>query len=76
MIANKIKPKIEKVINKFPTEVIIYRDIHNEFGEPSTNNEICTIKGFWHDGNTMISQLVGDSGNIKRDKQNFFNCCI
>ena len=26
MIANKIKPKIQKVIDKFPTYVDIYRD--------------------------------------------------
>ena len=33
MIANKIKPKIQKVIDKFPTYVDIYRDAKNEFGE-------------------------------------------
>ena len=33
MIANKIKPKVKKVIDKFPTYVDIYRDVKNEFGE-------------------------------------------
>ena len=32
MITNKIKPKIQKVIDKFPTYVDIYRDVKNEFG--------------------------------------------
>ena len=40
-IASKIKPKITKVINKFPTNVDIYRDILNEYNEPITNEFIC-----------------------------------
>lgn len=49
-IANKIKPKITKVINKFPTNVDIYRDILNEYNEPITNEFICNVTGFYHEG--------------------------
>lgn len=69
MLANKIKPKIVKVINKFPTKVTILRDRVNDFGEPDTPYIVCEIKGFWHDGSNMISQITTDGGKIKRDKQ-------
>lgn len=71
MIENKIKPKILKVINKFPTKVTILRATTNEFGEPGVSQVICEIIGFWHDGSNMISQIVTNSGEVKRQKQNF-----
>lgn len=71
MIANKIKPKVKKVIDKFPTHVDIYRDIKNEFGEPERKELICTVKGFYHEGNTQISSITTDKGEIKRNKQKF-----
>ena len=71
MIANKIKPKIQKVIDKFPTYVDIYRDVKNEFGEPVGKDLICTVKGFYHEGNTQISTITTDKGQVKRSKQIF-----
>jgi hypothetical protein len=71
MIANKIKPKIQKVIDKFPTYVDIYRDVKNEFGEPVGKDLICTVKGFYHEGNTQISAITTDKGQVKRSKQIF-----
>ena len=71
MIANKIKPKIQKVIDKFPTYVDIYRDIKNEFGEPGGEDLICSVKGFYHEGNTQISAITTDKGQVKRNKQIF-----
>ena len=71
MIANKIKPKIQKVIDKFPTCVDIYRDIKNEFGEPGGEDLICSVKGFYHEGNTQISAITTDKGQVKRNKQIF-----
>ena len=71
MIANKIKPKIQKVIDKFPTYVDIYRNSKNEFGEPGGKDLICSVKGFYHEGNTQISAITADKGEFKRDKQLF-----
>ena len=71
MIANKVKPKIQKVIDKFPTYVDIYRDVKNEFGEPVGKDLICTVKGFYHEGNTQISAITTDKGQVKRSKQIF-----
>lgn len=71
MMANKIKPKIQKVIDKFPTYVDIYRDVKNEFGEPGGKDLICSVKGFYHEGNTQISAITTDKGQIKRNKQIF-----
>ena len=71
MIANKIKPKVKKVIDKFPTYVDIYRDIKNEFGEPGGKDLICSVKGFYHEGNNMISAITADKGEVKRNKQKF-----
>ncbi|TAN64777.1 hypothetical protein WS9_013365 [Paraclostridium sordellii 8483] len=71
MIEKKIKPKIQKVINKFPTEVTILRNAKNEYEEPTKPITICNIKGFWHDGSTMISQITTNGGKIKRDRQYF-----
>ena len=71
MIANKIKPKIQKVIDKFPTYVDIYRDVKNEFGEPRGKYLVCSVKGFYHEGNTQISAITTDKGQVKRSKQMF-----
>lgn len=71
MIANKIKPKVKKVIDKFPTHVDIYRNSRNEFGEPVDKELICSVKGFYHEGNNMISAITKDKGEIKRNKQRF-----
>ena len=71
MIANKIKPKIQKVIDKFPTYIDIYRDVKNEFGEPVGKDLICSVKGFYHEGNTQISAITTDKGQVKRSKQIF-----
>lgn len=72
MIANKIKPKVKKVIDKFPTHVDIYRDAKNEFGEPDGKYLVCNdLKGFYHEGNTQISAITTDKGEFKRNKQKF-----
>ena len=70
-IANKIKPKVKKVIDKFPTHVDVYRDVKNEFGEPEGKDLICSVKGFYHEGNTQISAITTDKGQVKRSKQVF-----
>lgn len=71
MIANKVKTKIQGVIDKFPTCVDIYRDVKNEFGEPGGKELICSVKGFYHEGNTQINAITTDKGKIKRNKQIF-----
>jgi hypothetical protein len=71
MIANKVKPKIQRVIDKFPTYVDVYRDVENEFGEPEGKDLICSVKGFYHEGNTQISAITADKGQVKRSKQMF-----
>ena len=71
MIANRIKPKIQKVIDKFPTYADIYRDVKNEFGEPGRKDLVCSVKGFYHEGNTQISAITTDKGQVKRSKQMF-----
>lgn len=71
MIANKIKPKVKKVIDKFPTYVDIYRDVKNEFGEPEGKDLVCSVKGFYHEGNTQINAITTDKGQVKRSKQMF-----
>ena len=63
-IANKIKPKIAKVINKFPTNVDIYRDVLNEYNEPIANELVCNITGFYHEGSTGINFNTLDKGQI------------
>ncbi|CEO04853.1 Uncharacterised protein [[Clostridium] sordellii] len=68
---NKIKTRIKKVIKSCPTHVTILRENKNEFGEPMSPFVVCEIVGFWHDGNTMITQITTDGGKIKRDKQYF-----
>ena len=70
-IANKIKPKVKKVIDKFPTIVDIYRNSKNEFGEPTGEQLICTVKGFYHEGTSQISAIATDKGQVKRTKQVF-----
>ncbi|MGX4600247.1 hypothetical protein [Faecalimicrobium sp. JNUCC 81] len=70
-IANKIKPKVKKVIDKFPTNVEIYRDTKNKFGEPGEKELVCSVKGFYHEGNNMISAVTTDKGEVKRSKQKF-----
>ena len=71
MIANKITPKIQKLIDKFPNYVDIYRDAKNEFEEPNGKDLVCSVKGFYHEGNTQISAITTDKGKVKRSKQMF-----
>ena len=71
MIANKIKPKILKVINKFPTHVTIYRNTKNEFGEPVEEQKVCSVTGFYHEGNTQMSFITADKGEFKKDKSKY-----
>lgn len=71
MMINKIKPKIQKVIDKSPTYVDIYRDVKNEFGEPGGKDLICSVKGFYHEGNTQIYAVTTDKGQVKRNKKIF-----
>lgn len=71
MIANKIKPKILKVINKFPTEVTIYRTSKNEFGEPGAEEVICSVTGFYHEGTSQPSFMTAEKGEVKNDKSKF-----
>ncbi|MGL5507478.1 MAG: hypothetical protein ACRDB0_06225 [Paraclostridium sp.] len=74
MLANKIKPKITKVIDKFPTEVSIMRSILNEYGEPMQALKICDIRGFWHDGTSYggaRTTFISDGGKVKNHKQNY-----
>lgn len=70
-ISNKIKPKIEKVINKFPTNVNIFRSGLNEFNEPIEDLLVCNVNGFYHEGNAQISAITQDKGEVKRNKQRF-----
>lgn len=71
MMVNKIKPKISKVISKFPTKVTVLRSNTNEFGEPTVSQVVCEITGFRHDGSSNVSKIIKESGEIKREKQNF-----
>lgn len=71
MIANKIKPKIQRVISKFPTTVSIYRDLVNEFKEPDGKDLVCEITGFYHEGNAQINFSIADKGEIKKSNQKF-----
>ena len=64
-------PKVKKVIDKFPTYVDIYRNVKNEFGEPGGKDLVCSVKGFYHEGNTQISAITTDKGQVKRSKQMF-----
>lgn len=71
MIANKIRPKVLKVINKFPTPVTIFRNTLNDFKEPTSERSICQLIGFYHEGNTQITSFVAEKGEFKRGKQKF-----
>ena len=63
-ISSKIKPKIIKVINKFPTNVDIHRDILNEFNEPAGSKLVCNITGFYHEDSVGINFNTLDKGQI------------
>jgi uncharacterized protein YneR len=71
VIANKIKPKIEKAINKLPTRTIVKRNTINEFGEPAGETIICEVVGLFHEGNSSVTQITKDSGVVKKEKQQF-----
>lgn len=74
MIANKIKPKIQKAINKLPTKATIKRKTVNEFGE--TNGDIwedliCKVTGLFHEGKDQITQITKDNGTVKKEKKQY-----
>lgn len=72
MIAQKVKPKIIKAINKMPTKAIVKRVGVNEFGEPSDEeNIVCKVIGLYHEGSSSISQITKDKGVIIKDKEQY-----
>ncbi|CCL06846.1 hypothetical protein CDFC105_41551 [Clostridioides difficile] len=72
MIAQKVKPKIIKAINKMPTEAIVKRVGVNEFGEPSDEeNIVCNVIGLYHEGSSSISQITKDKGIVIKDKEQY-----
>lgn len=71
MIANKVKPKVQKVIDKFPTQVTILRQNLNEFNEPIGEEVVISVKGFYHESNNQMGNRVSDKGKVKVDKQKF-----
>lgn len=75
-IAEQVKPKIANVINMFPTECSVFRKELNEYNEPLDKVLLCHIKGFFHQGNNMISGIVKDSGEVKRGKQEYLMVVI
>ncbi|CZR97660.1 hypothetical protein CDFC105_73462 [Clostridioides difficile] len=72
MIAQKVKPKIIKAINKMPTKGIVKRVGINEFGEPSNEEDVvCEVIGLYHEGNSSISQITKDKGTVIKDKEQY-----
>lgn len=71
MIANKIKPKIQKAINKLPTQAIIKRNSKNEFGEATEEVFICNVTGLFHEGKDQITQITKDTGTVKKEKNQY-----
>lgn len=65
MIANKVRPKIEKVIRRFPTEVEIYRNIKNEYNENDGEELICNVTGFYHTSESRAKDHILDKGFVK-----------
>lgn len=48
-LANKIKPKIQKVIDKFSTEGTVFREKFDNRKQPTGRYEkICELVGFYH----------------------------
>lgn len=70
-IANKVKPKIQKAINKFPTYLNFKRSSLNEFGEEGEEASICITTGLYYQGNNVISSVLMDKGQVVRSKQEF-----
>lgn len=54
-LANKLKPKIQKVINRFPTEVQVYREKLDKYKENLEEVKVCDLKGFYHEDNSKIN---------------------
>jgi len=49
-LANKIKPKIRKVIQKFPTETTDFRNERDSRNQPTGSQiKICDIVGFYYE---------------------------
>lgn len=73
MIADKIKPKIAKVISKFPTSVEVYRDELNEYNEPIGRTHVCNVTGFYHENTNGIKVDFSrtDKGEISRTPQRY-----
>lgn len=71
MLANKIKPKILKVINKFPTHVTIYRNTLNEFGEPGAEQEVCSVTGFYHEESSHATFSTVEKGIVRKEPSKY-----
>lgn len=69
-LSDRIKPKIQKAINKLPSNAVIKRATKNEFGEPSKEETICEVIGLYHDaGETSNSRQ--DKGKVESSKKHY-----
>lgn len=54
-LANKLKPKIQKVVNRFPTEVSVYREQLDKYKEYVEEVKICDLRGFYHENDSRLN---------------------
>lgn len=66
-LGERIKPKIQKAINKLPTNATVKRCALNEYNEPIEEIVICEVIGLYHDvGETTFTRE--NKGKVEKEK--------
>lgn len=69
---NKIQSRIRKVIQQFPSDVVVYRDQFNKYKEPMADPlKVCRVTGFYHKEKSSLNINIGEAGRIVANKKEY-----
>lgn len=61
-LAKKVTPKLKKVIRRFPTKALVFREEYDKYKEPLGEVLKCELVGFYHDTNYKLGIDLKDTG--------------
>ncbi len=60
---------LQRMIQRHGVDFKVLRDGKNEFGEPSGEREICSLRGLFHASNGFLAITFADKGQVSTEKK-------
>lgn len=58
--------EIEEIVKEFGGDITIGRKGENEFGEPSTENQVVTVRGYFYEKRPNVQLNVSTAGEVAK----------